>query len=520
MSEHKAIAKSSFLIGFSTIISRILGFVRDILMAKFFGTGLAAEAFVVAQRIPNLLRDLVGEGAANSAFVPVFCEYRFKKTPQEFWRLIQIILFSVIVLLGILSVLGIIFAPFIVRLIAPGFLAIPQKFLLTVKLTRITFPYLLLIGLTAYQMGVLHTFKSFLTPSLGPSMLNIGMILSIIFAVRFMSEPIIGVAYGVLFGGVLQLCIQLPALYQSGYRLKVKELSLDFSHPAVKKIGRLLFPRLLGSAVYQLNVFIDTLLASLANIVGIGAVAAIYYANRLIQLPMAVFGIALSAAALPTMSQQVSQEDFEALRKTLNFSLRTVYLTILPSSFGLIALAQPIVKLLFQRGAFNAYSTQITSLALIFYALGLVFFAATKILISCFYSLQDTRTPVFCASIALLINIVLNIILMFPLKVGGLALASSLSSCFNFFNLAYLLKKRIGIFLEESLRDFFLKIALAALLMSTLTYFFWQVVSLYLVGYLALGLSIAIAVIVYILLCLVLKVKEMQELLKWIYTRR
>ncbi|MCM8762920.1 MAG: murein biosynthesis integral membrane protein MurJ [Candidatus Omnitrophica bacterium] len=320
MSTHKAIAKSTLIISFATVLSRISGFIRDMLIANFFGTGMAAEAFVVAFRIPNVLRELVGEGAANAAFVPVFSEYLYRKEKEEFWRAVGIMLLVVFLVLGIFCVGGILFSGAIVRLIAPGFRRYPQKLFLTVRLTRITFSYILLVGLTAYQMGVLHTFKSFLTPALGPCMLNIGMILSLLLAVNFMSEPIVGLAIGVLMGGIMQLAIQLPSMYRLGFRLSSVSLKLNFRHPAVKKIGKLLTPRLLGSAVYQLNIFFDTMLASLSNIVGLGGVAVIYYANRLVQLPLAVFGFAISSAALPTMSQQVAGEDIAGLKKTLNFS--------------------------------------------------------------------------------------------------------------------------------------------------------------------------------------------------------
>ena len=402
-----------------------------------------------------------------------------------------------IILAGI-SVLGILFSRPIVSLIAPGFLKDPAKFLLTTQLTRILFPYLLLIGLTAYAMGVLHTFKSFLAPAFSPCLLNICMIISILIAHRFMSNPVFGLALGVLLGGFFQIGIQIPSLFKRGMRLEVLRINprahgekdeianrrrwikRNLAHPGIKKIGRLLIPRIFGTAIYQLNVLIDTILASLSFIVGQGAVAAIYYANRIIQFPLAIFGIALSSAILPTLSNHAAVEDINSLKSTLSFTLRTIYFFILPASLGLVILAQPLIKVLFQRGNFDYYSVQITSYALFFYAMGLVFFGGMKILIAGFYSLQDTRTPVIIASLALLLNLILNIILMFPLKVGGLALASSLSAGFNFSLLYLNLTKRIGRIITKDLYIYFLKITGAGLVMAILVLIFFNKVILYL----------------------------------------
>jgi len=518
MSTNKAIAKSTLIISFATGLSRILGFIRDVLVANFFGTGIAAEAFVVAFRIPNLMRDLVGEGAANAAFVPVFSECLIKKERKEFWQITEKMLVITIVVLSFFSVLGTIFAPQIVRLIAPGFSSNPEKFALAARLTRIIFPYnILLVGILAHQMGVLYTFKSFLTPALGPCMLNIGMIASLFFATRFMSEPIIGLAFGVLLGGLMQVAIQIPPLYRLGYKLSLRDLKLDFKEPAVRKIGKLLTPRIFGSAVYQLNIFVDTVCASLSNIVGLGGVAAIYYANRLIQLPMALFGIALSSAMLPTMSQQVAQGDTAALKRTLNFSLKAIYLVILPASVGLMVLAHPIITALFQRGKFDVYSANITSQALIYYSIGVWAFSCTRILVTCFYSLQDTITPIRSAAISLGINVVLDLTLMFPFKVAGLALASSISGTFNFFNLLHFLNKRIGKLIYKESYAVFLKITLAAFIMAVACHFIWRYSHQHINSLFALGLTIICSAIIYGTTCLMLRIREVHGLLRWIF---
>lgn len=517
---NRTIAKSASIISAATLCSRILGFIRDVVMARFFGTGIASQAFVVAFRIPNLLRDLVAEGAANAAFVPVFSDYLARREKNEFAYLTRNILRIVFTLLVLITVLGILFAPLITRLIVPGFINEPAKLFLTIKLVKILFPYLILVGLTAYSMAYLHTFKSFLTPALGPAMLNIAMISGVIVSVRVLKEPVIGLSLAVLCGGILQLLIQIPPMYKRGLRINPRELKLDFSHPGTKQIGKLITPRIFGSAVYQLNVFVDTMLASLSHIVGEGAVAAIYYANRIIQFPLAIFGIALSSAVLPTMSHQVAMDDLEGLKKTLSFSLRAIYLIMLPVSLGLIILARPIIHLLFERGEFTAYSTQITSLALLFYAFGLVAFGGVKILASCFYSLKDTLTPVKISFICLMLNIILNIILMFPMKVGGLALASSVSSTLNFIILFSILKKRVGNIFDKQTWGSLLKISLSSIIMSTATFFSWHNLFFKFKPLFSVSGVILISVLVYFLSCLLLKVKEMRDLLMWLWKKK
>ncbi|MDP2938578.1 MAG: murein biosynthesis integral membrane protein MurJ [Candidatus Omnitrophota bacterium] len=520
MSTNKSIVKSASIISAATILSRVLGFIRDIIIAKLFGTKETAQAFVVAFRIPNLLRDLVGEGATNSAVVPVFSEYLVTKKREEFWRLANVILNLLFISLSVIAILGITCAPLIVRIIAPGFIEDPGKLNLTIKLTRILFPYLIFIGLTAYSMGVLFTFKSFFTPSLSPCLLNISTIVAALLASQRMKEPIVGLAIGVLVGGLLQLIIQIPPLFKKGFKLiRLENTASYLSHPGAKQIGKLLLPRVFGSAIYQLNVFVDTICASLAQIVGEGAVAAIYYSNRLIQFPMAVFGIALSSAALPTMSEFAAIKDFEKLKRTLNFSLRGIFLIMLPSQAMLIALATPLTKIFFQRGEFNSYSTLITSSALLYYALGLFAYAGVKILVSCFYSLQDTKTPVKVAALSLIVNVILNVILMFPLKVGGIALASAVSATLNFSILFSILKKRIGNF-DAGFFDFFLRIFLVSLLTGIVVFIFWQSYFLNLNEIFKLGLGICLGLAVFIFIAFLIKIREIKDLVLWLLKKR
>ncbi|MEE8317382.1 MAG: murein biosynthesis integral membrane protein MurJ, partial [Candidatus Omnitrophota bacterium] len=433
----KHILKSAGIIGSATVISRILGFLRDILIAKFFGTARYAQAFVVAFRIPNMLRDLIGEGATNAALVPVLSEYSETKKKEEFWHLANVLLNTILIVLTGMTLLGVVFAPVIVRLIAPGFIADAEKLRITIYLTRFMFPYILLVGLLAYSMGILNSLKHFSAPAFAPAILN----LSIIICALLRQGSVTALATGVLIGGVIQLCVQIPVLFAKGFRFNFRG---RLYHPAVKKIGVLLIPRILGSCVYQISIFVNTMLASLSQIVGAGGVAALYYANRIFQFPLAIFGIAIAQAALPTMSRQALESGLDRLKETLSFSLRAVNFVMLPASLGLMVLSRPITSALFERGMFDHYSTSITAHALMFYSIGLFSYAGIKMLVSCFYSLKDTRTPVKIASLSLVLNILLGITLMFPLKISGLALATSVSGTFNFFLLFFALRKKIG----------------------------------------------------------------------------
>lgn len=512
MSINKSIIKSTYLISAGTIFSRILGFFRDIVIAGLLGTSASAEAFIAAFRIPNLFRDLVGEGAVNSAVVPVFSEYIVKKEKEDFLILANIVFYLSLSVLSIIVVMGIIFSPLIVRLIAPGFLREPSTFSLTVNLTRIMFPYLIFIGLTAYGMGILFSYKSFFAPSFSPALLNIALIVSALFASYFFRQPVYGLAVGVLVGGVLQLAFQIPYLYKNGFSfIKITTLV----HPGAKTILRLLMPRVFGTAVYQLNIFVDTICASLAFIVGQGAIAAIYYANRIIQFPLAVFGLAIASAALPTMSRLAAEDNMEELRNTISFSLRSIFLIMVPCSFMIMVLSGPIIELFFQRGQFSSYSTVITSSALLFYSLGLSAFAGVKILVSCFYSLKDTKTPVKVATGCLVINVLLNVILMFPLKVSGLALASSISAVINFCVLSYILERRIGRYIKENFVYYFAKLTLVSLVMGIVIYLLWF---RFLIAFnmpLRFVIAILSGMVVFVLGCVVFKIKEIKDLIGW-----
>lgn len=503
--------KSTGVISAATAISRILGFVRDIVIASLFGTSPAAQSFFVAFRIPNSLRDLVGEGAMNSAIVPVLTDYKTRGEEKEFLHVSRVLFNISLVSLSVLTLLGIIFSPFIVRIIAPGFIRDNTTFNLTVMLNRIIFPYLILIGLTAYTMGILNTLHHFAAPAFGPCLLNIAMIGSAVLLCPRMG--IAGLVIGVLIGGILQLSLNMAVMRKKG-------LTIDFNDglksSAVKKIGVLMAPRAFGSAIYQANIFVDTILASLAWVVGEGGVAALYYANRLIQFPLAIFGLAIAQATLPRMSQEFSVNDLGKLKQTLSLALRGTFLVMLPASVGLAILGTPIIKILFQRGEFSSYSTSITQSALFYYAFGMWAYSGVKLLTTCFYSMQDTKTPVKMALFALMVNVVLNLILMWPMKLGGLALATSISATLNFIILYNILKNRIGRLGTREIAASFSKILLASLIMGIVLKF----LSAYSFSIRGLIISIAAGIMVFIISAYILKVKEIKYIFTWISKRR
>ena len=507
----KSLIRSTGVIGFATATSRILGFVRDIVIAGFFGTDRYAQAFVVAFRIPNLLRDIVGEGAANSAIVPVFTDELTKKGKKDFFKLAQVVFNIVFWALIILTAIGMLAAPIIVRLIAPGFHANTDKFQVTVTLTRVIFPFLLLVGLWAYAMGVLNSLGHFAAPAFGSCILN----LSIILCAKQFGENVFGLAAGVLIGGALQFFIQLPPLYLNGWKARITS---EFSHPQAKRIGKLLIPRALGTCAYQINVFISTALASLSSIVGEGAVAAIYYANRIWQLPLAIFGVALAQAALPTMSRHVSLNNMDKLKDTLSFSLRALFFILIPSSIGLMILGGPITRVLFERGAFTSYSSRITSNALFFFSIGLVACGGVKVLVNVFYALNDTKTPVKIAVASVILNIVLNVTLMWPLKLGGLALADSLAAMFNFTIIFILLEKKLGDFGKTRILNTFLRVTAASIVMGVALWLLMLRFSSFHI--MSIIFTIIMGIILFLVLSYLFVIEEMKDLLSWISKRK
>ena len=460
------ISGAAGVIAFFTFISRILGLVRDMVLASLFGTGMAADAFFVALRIPNLLRRLFAEGSLTIAFIPVFTEYLTLKSKEDAFELARIVFTVLSLVLVLVTVSGILFSPFIVRIQAFGFGSSGIKYDLTILLTRIMFPYIFFIGIVAFFMGVLNSLRHFAAPAAAPILLNVGIIGAAYFVSPHCTEPIIGVAMGVLLGGVLQVVLQIPWIFGAGLRLFPKWKP---SHPAVKRIGRLMLPAVFGSAVYQLNQFVGTLLASFLQE---GSISWLYYADRLVQFPLGIFAIAITTAALPSLSADAARKNHAQFRKTLNHALCLVFFIMLPSTAGLLILGRPIVELLFERGAFSPESSAMTTDALACYAAGLWAFAGMRVLITAFYALQDTKTPVKVAVIALGVNAISGLLLMGWLRHAGLALALSLASAVQFVCLAVFLRKKKSLNKEDM---FGLKISINIMLIHKVIFFYFQI---------------------------------------------
>ena len=439
--ENRQVTRAAGIVGAATLASRILGYVRDMVLASFFGAGMVADAFIAAFRIPNLLRRLFGEGSLSIAFVPVYTQVLEEGDPEESHRLPVAALKLLLAVLSLVTIVGVVFAPLIVRTIAPGFVQEPGKMALTITLTRFMFPYVILIGTVALCMGILNVHGHFAAPAAAPVLLNLAMIGGV-FGVSHFSDSqtvrALGLAGGVLLGGVLQLSLQLPFLFKNGIRFWMPS---GLWHPAMKKIGILLLPTIFGAAVYQINILMGTLLASLLDQ---GSVSYLYYADRLVQFPLGIFGQALATAVLPSLSRQAARGEYDAMGETFGHAMSLVLFVTIPAMAGLILLREPIVALLFQRGAFDGQTTRLTATALLYYAVGLWAFSAVRIVVSAFYAMQDTRTPVVTATIAIVANIVLGLVLMGPLKHGGLALATSLASMLNLALMVYALRKKLG----------------------------------------------------------------------------
>jgi putative peptidoglycan lipid II flippase len=459
MGQKGKIARAAGVMSAATFISRILGFARDMIFALYFGATGTSDTFFAAFRIPNLLRELFAEGSMSAAFIPVLTEYRSKQGEEGARELVKITFSFIVIVVGIMCLLGIIFAPQIVTLIAPGFLKFPEKFSLTVLLTRIMFPFLLFVSLAALAMGALNTRKVFFIPALAPAMLNIALIVIIVFFASVARRPIVVAAVGVLVGGFLQFVFQLPSFFRKGYRLGFRPY---FRHPGLRRMAILLVPATLALAVNQINILVSNILASYLPS---GSITYLYYSMRLIQFPIGIFGVAMGMAVLPTLSEHAVRGDVEHLREDFSFALRTLFFISVPAMAALIALREPVVNLLFQRGSFDYAATKGTSEALFFYSFGIWSIVGNRVITSSFYAMQDTRTPVKIATVGMISNILLSLLLMGPLKHAGLALANALASWVNFSLLSYFLRKKLKRVDARKILRSFIKILAASIVM-------------------------------------------------------
>jgi len=444
MNNHDNIAKNISQVTAGTLISRIFGLAREVVIAGFFGATMAADAFFVAYKIPNLLRRLLGEGSLSTSFIPVFTEYITNKGEKESKELLRAAFGAFGIIFIILTFLGIIFAPQIVSVVALGFTDDPEKFRLTVILTRIMFPFLMAIGLGAIALGALNSLRLFFVPAAAPSLLSISEILFVLLVSPALRLPVMGLAYGVVAGGFAQLFVQLVPIIKRHHNIFPV---INLNHPGLKRVIMLMLPAIIGLSIMQINSFVDTVCATLLKS---GSVSHLYYGNRVMQLPLALFGTAIATVTLPVMSENAARKEMTELKDTFSFSLRAISFLVMPATVGLIVFGSPIIELLFQRGAFLPADTVSTYSVLAYYSAGLVFFAGVKAGVSAFHSLQDTKTPVIIASIAMIINVALNIAvvtvdyLKTTFSAGGLALATSISSAVNFILLIIIFRKRNG----------------------------------------------------------------------------
>lgn len=437
VSHKEKIIKAAGVVSAATLISRIVGYARDMIIADLFGAKTAADAFFVAFRIPNLLRRLTAEGAMTAAFVPVYTEVYESKGKLRAFELAYTIVTLLGVALTVVSVAGVLFAPWVVMALAPGFTSSEQTFNLTTLLTQIMFPYLIFVSLAAVLMAMQNSMGRFFIPAAAPTMLNIAIITCALTMRDWFDEPTVALAVGVMIGGVLQLAMQVWELRRMGWRFVP---SFNFRDTDAIRIGALMVPATLGMAAAEINTFVDTLIASFLPE---GSVSYLYYGNRLVQFPLGVFGVAVGVAALPSFSSEAARGG-EKLVELFSHSMRLTLFIAIPAAVGLIALAGPMTNVLFERGQFDLAARHGVITAIVFFAVGLPAFAAIKIVVGVFYALKDTATPTKAAVWCMALNIVLNLILMGPLKHGGLALATSLASFANVGALVWVLRKRLG----------------------------------------------------------------------------
>jgi putative peptidoglycan lipid II flippase len=444
LNQKKQILKSASVISLVTVVSRILGYVRDQRITLLLGTTPTADAFVLAYRIPSLVRRLVGEGAVTASFIPIFANYLNNKAREEVWEFAHRLFWTLAVLLAAITMLGIVFSAQFMRLFtffAPGQPAWEQA----VYLNRIIFPYIYFIGLSALAMAILNCFHVFGTPAATPVLLNLSIIACSVAAIsRHFSSPAVSLGVGVLVGGALQFLILVPQLVRRGMRF---DFGLSLRHQGVRSVGGLLAPGFFGIGMAQINFFVGTIFATSSRMPS-GSVTALYVAERVMELVMGGYAIAVATAILPMMSHQAATGAMEEMKSTLAFSLRIVSFITIPAAVGLVVMREPIIRVLFEHGEFEAESTGLTTRALFYYAFGLPAFAAIKLIVPAFYSTHETRIPVRVAAYSLALNIVLNALCLrwfFPIfRNGGPAVATVAAAYFNFFTLFVIFRVRFG----------------------------------------------------------------------------
>ncbi len=516
-SQSDNVVRSAGIVSIAVAISRTTGLMREIVLAAMFGAGAVFDAFRIGFTLPNLTRDLFGEGALSAAFVPVFTRYLATKTRDEARVLANLVATALIIVVGSICVLGIILSPWLVNLIAPGFKETPGKFELAVTMTRVMFPFLLIVALSAQAMGVLNACNQFGVPAMASTFFNIGSILSGLILGKLVGpklgiSPIEGMAYGVVIGGVMQLLWQIPSLHRAGFRFRPQ---LDWSHPGLRQIFNLMAPAILGNAAVQINITVNNNFASRLPDPN-GPVSWLGYAFRFMQLPLGIFGVAIASATLPSISRSAAANDLEEFRNTLSRSLGLVLVLTIPSAVGLAVLGESIVGAVYQMGAFTAFDTNQTARALSCYAVGLVGYSATKVLSPGFYALHDARTPMLVSLASIALNLATVVLLLTVAHLGheGLALSTSVVAILSAIVLFILMRNRVGGIHGRKLLQTFLRISTASLLMGAAVWVSSEYVSTVAgtskIGRLTdLAISIPLGLMVLYAACSILGIKEL-----------
>ena len=443
-----------------TMLSRVLGFVRDAIVARIFGAGMATDAFFVAFKLPNLLRRIFAEGAFSQAFVPILAEYKSQQGDEATRTFLAYVSGMLTLILALVTVAGMVAAPWVIMVTAPGFAATPERFELTSDLLRVTFPYILLISLTSMVGSVLNTWNRFSVPAFAPTLLNVSMIGFSLFAAPYFNPPVMALAWAVLVGGLLQLGYQLPHLKKIGMLVLPR---LKWRDPSVWRVMKLMGPAVLGVSVSQISLIINTIFASFLSE---GAVSWMYYADRLMEFPSGVLGVALGAILLPSLAKSFASGNHDEYSRLMDWGLRLCFLLALPSAVALGILAKPLTVSLFQYGKFSAFDALMTQRALIAYSVGLMGLIIVKVLVPGFYSRQDIKTPVKIAIVTLILTQVMNLIFIGPLQHAGLALSIGLASCLNAGLLYWQLRKQDIFQPLPGWRSFLVRLLAAVIVMS------------------------------------------------------
>jgi putative peptidoglycan lipid II flippase len=515
MDSSPRLARSAGLFGLATMTSRILGLVRDQVLAYYFGAGDAMDAFRVAFRVPNLVRDLFAEGAMSAAFVPTFTHHLVSGGKPAAFRLANSVVNALLVITGVLVIAGIVFAEPLVTLYAPDFADIPGKLSLTVLLARIMVPFLTMVAIAAAFMGMLNSLGHFFVPALSPAMFNVATIAVAVLLIPRADQlgiaPIVLIAIATLVGGVGQLLIQFPPLRREGYKYRPV---IDTKDPAFGRVLLLMGPGTVGMAATQINVLVNTQFAASQ---GTGAVSWLDYAFRLMYLPIGLFGVSIAAASTPALSRMAAAADRDGMRSTVSSAISLMMALNIPAMFGLLALSAPIVSLIFEHGSFTSSDTVATAVALQYYALGLVGYSVVRIISPAFYALHQSRIPVAASLASVVVNILLNIVLVRVMGYAGLALGTSIAALVNAGVQILLLRKQLGGIDGRRIAGAFVKMSIASVMMAAAAWgaerYLRELLpgASILVQLLRVGGAIAIAIVVLVGAASLMRVQEFAE---------